>query len=144
MDISLPPDLEEYVRRKVASGVHHDAGEVVREALRVMRDRETGGRAAPDKHEIRRVIEALKPDLLRRGVRSAALFGSVVRGEARPDSDLDILVGLDPAGELDLVDLAGIRNLIADRLGREVDVIDRDGLKPGIRERILAEAEAVF
>jgi predicted nucleotidyltransferase len=42
------------------------------------------------------------------------------------------------------VDLVGIRNLLTDRLGRPVDVVDREALKPQLRDNILAEAETVF
>ena len=63
---------------------------------------------------------------------------------ARPDSDVDVLVDVDPARTLDLFDLVGVKNLLADRLGRAVDVVEREALKPRVRNSVLSEAETVF
>ena len=144
MNVSLTLVLEEYVRRKVATGLYNNASEVVREALRLMVERETGGLPAPKKSEVVATLKALEPELRQRGIASAAVFGSVVRGQARPDSDVDVLVDVDPAVEFDLLDLVGVKNLLTDRLGRTVDVVEREALKPRIRDSILAEAETVF
>jgi len=57
---------------------------------------------------------------------------------------VDVLIAVDPAARFDLFDLVGVKNLISDRLGREVDVVEKESLKPMIRDGILAEAEAVF
>ena len=144
MNVSLPPPLEAYVQRKIASGTYNDASEVVRAALRLMLERETGGRPAPAKAEVAAMLKALERELRHRGIASLALFGSVVRGESRPDSDVDVLIDLDPAKAFDLLDLVGVQNLIADELGRPVDVVERRSLKPAVRESILSEAETVF
>ena len=144
MNVSLTSALEEYVRRKVASGLYNNASEVVRAALRLMVERETGGHPAPKKSELVATLKALEPALRERGVVSAALFGSVARGEARSDSDVDVLIDIDPARSFDLVDLVGVQNLLADRLGRAVDVVERQSLKPRLRESVLAEAETIF
>lgn len=144
MNVSLTPALEAYVRRKVATGLYNNASEVIREALRLMVERETGGRTAPKKSEILATLKALEPELRHRGIASAAVFGSIARGQAGPDSDVDVLVDVDPAAQFDLLDLVAVKNLLADRLGRAVDVVQREALKPRIRDRILAEAEAVF
>lgn len=144
MNVSLTPALEEYVRRKVAIGLYNNASEVVREALRLMVERETGGRPAPKKGEVIATLKALEPELKERGVASAAVFGSVVRGQAWPDSDVDVLIDIDPTAPFDLLDLVGIKTLLTERLGRPVDVVDREALKPQLRDNILAEAEMVF
>jgi putative addiction module CopG family antidote len=144
MNVSLAPALEEYIRRKVATGPYCDASEVIQAALQLMLDRETGNRPAPKKDEIAAALKALEPELRGRGVASVALFGSIVRDEARPDSDVDVLIRLDPAAQFDLIDLVGVRNLLADRLGRAVDVVERESLKPPVRDSILAETETVF
>jgi putative addiction module CopG family antidote len=144
MNVSLTPALEDYVRRKVTTGLYNNASEVIRAALRLMVERETGGHSAPKKSEVVAALKALEPELRKRGIASAAVFGSVVHGQARPDSDVDVLVDIDPDTPFDLLDFVGARNLLADRLGRPVDLVERKALKPGIRDSILAEAETVF
>jgi hypothetical protein len=143
MNVSLTLALEEFVRRKVATGLYNNASEVVREALRLMVERD-GGQPPPKKSQVVATLKALEPELRQRGIASAAVFGSVVRGQARPDSDVDVLVDVDPAVQFDLLDLVGVKNLLSDRLGRAVDVVEREALKPRIRNSILAEAETVF
>jgi predicted nucleotidyltransferase len=90
------------------------------------------------------VTSAFEPELRERGISSAAVFGSVVRGQATPDSDVDVLVDIDPAAAFDLFDLVRVNNLLADRLGRAVDVVEKEALKPRIRDSILAEAGTAF
>jgi uncharacterized protein len=144
MNVSLTTPLEAYVRRKVATGLYRNAGEVIREALRLMLEREAGSHPAPRKSEVFAALKALEAALRERGVMSAAIFGSVAREQARPDSDVDVLIEIDPETKFDLIDLVGVRNLLGDWLGHPVDVIERKSLKPRLRDRILAEAEPVF
>jgi uncharacterized protein len=66
-----------------------------------------------------------------------AVFGSVARGEARPDSDLDLLVDFEPSASL--LDHVGLVQGLEELLGLEVDVVTRNALKPR-DERICAEA----
>ena len=89
-------------------------------------------------------LQGLEEELRRRGVASLALFGSVARGEAGPDSDIDLLIDIAPGYPFSPVDLASLKNLLSDRLGREADVVTREGLDPAIREQVLREAERVF
>jgi predicted nucleotidyltransferase len=74
-------------------------------------------------------------DMLRaRGVRHAALFGSVARGDAGPESDIDILIELEPGVALDIFAYAELKSDIADLFPSRVDVINRDTLKPYLRK----------
>jgi predicted nucleotidyltransferase len=72
---------------------------------------------------------------------------SVARGDDRPDSDIDILVDLDPAIVVTIFDYAGVKDFIADMFDRPVDVVSRESLKPvsGPRQRptrsMLSETE---
>lgn len=72
------------------------------------------------------------------GAHNVRIFGSVARGEAGPDSDVDFLVELDP--ECSLLDHIGLLQDLQDLLGREVDVAMPDGLHWYIRDRVLKEA----
>ena len=93
------------------------------------------------------IIQALKRherDIRADGATSLFLFGSVLRGEAGPESDIDLFIDYDEAGDFSLIELIRLKGKIADYLGREVDLTTRNGLHPVIRNRILAEAERVF
>ena len=72
------------------------------------------------------------------GVRSLDLFGSVARGEASTDSDVDLLVEFNrPIG---LFHFFRVQQRLEEILGARVDLVMRDAVKPQLRERILAEA----
>jgi predicted nucleotidyltransferase len=88
------------------------------------------------------ILRAHEAELHERGVARAALFGSTVRGEATADSDLDILVELDPAAQIDLYGYVGITQYIADLFSMPVDVADRAMLLEPVRRT--AEREAVY
>ena len=72
------------------------------------------------------------------GARNVRVFGSVARGEADADSDVDFLVDLDPGRSL--LDLGGLLMALQEYLGRSVDVITEPGLRDRIRRRVLREA----
>jgi predicted nucleotidyltransferase len=78
-----------------------------------------------------------RADALRaRGAASAYLFGSMIRGDARPDSDLDIFIDVEPDRKFSLVDLVGIELFLKDQLGVEIDVTTRDSLHPRLKASI--------
>jgi predicted nucleotidyltransferase len=87
------------------------------------------------------ILGAHQEELRRRGVRSLALFGSVARDEARPNSDVDVLVEIErPMG---LIGFIGIQEYLEQILGCDVDLGTPESLKPAIRDRVLQEAVRV-
>lgn len=74
----------------------------------------------------------------RHGVRTIRVFGSAARGDAGPDSDLDLLVEMAPGRSL--IDLVAFEQAVEEAIGRRVDVVGEGGLSPYLRDRILAEA----
>ena len=83
-------------------------------------------------------------DLRQRGVVHAALFGSFARNEQRPDSDIDILVDLDPKTVVTIMDYVGVKEFIEELFGGNVDVVSREGLKPLVRPRAIADSIRAF
>jgi predicted nucleotidyltransferase len=77
-------------------------------------------------------------------VRELSLFGSAARGEMRPDSDIDLLVEFLPDAQVDLVDYAALMLDLSRLLGRKVDLVSKNGLKPLIRNSVLEEARLVY
>lgn len=75
------------------------------------------------------------------GARDVQVFGSLARGEAKPDSDLDLLVKLE-AGR-SLLDLIAVKQDLEDLLGCQVDVVTEAAISPYIREQVLKEAVAL-
>lgn len=87
-------------------------------------------------------LRAHEADLRGRGVEHVAVFGSVVRAEERPDSDVDLFVELSPDVADDFFAYAGIAADLEAIVGRDVDVARRDRLRAHVRPS--AEAQAVY
>jgi predicted nucleotidyltransferase len=85
----------------------------------------------------RRILELAA----RHGVRNVRVFGSTARGEAGPQSDIDLLVDVEPGRTL--LDLIGFEQDLEEVLGCSVDVLTDAGLSPYLQERILTEAAAL-
>jgi predicted nucleotidyltransferase len=95
-------------------------------------------------HEIIARLRQNEAALRARGVARAALFGSRARGDARPDSDTDIMIEIDPAAPVGVYEYVGIKDFIASLFDGRVDVIDREGLKPFLRPAVTSEAIYAF
>ena len=72
------------------------------------------------------------------GARNLRVFGSFARGEATPESDLDILINLEPGRTL--LDLIAVKQDLEDLLGCAVDVVTEDAVSPHIRDQVLKDA----
>ncbi len=90
--------------------------------------------------KLREIAPAIKAE----GVTKLALFGSRARGDARPDSDLDVLVDTTSRGASPPFDLFKVSHLIEDATGLRVQISMRDLLKPRIAERIADDLIEVF
>lgn len=90
------------------------------------------------------ILRRHREDLRSHGIIHAALFGSVARGEAGPKSDLDILIELDPDLELDIFAYAGLKRYVAELFKGRVDVVNKEALKPHLRQPISADAVYAF
>lgn len=92
------------------------------------------------------VVERLRssePQIRSLGARRLALFGSFVREQAKPESDVDLLVEFQP-GEKTYDHFLALAELLESVLGRPVELVTTEGLSPFIGPRILAEAEDVL
>jgi len=92
--------------------------------------------------DTRTMLQVRRNDILsvaaRYGARNVRVFGSVARGDARPDSDVDILVDMEPGRSL--FDVGGLLSELQTLLGVDVDVVTEKGLRPRIRAEVLREA----
>ena len=75
-------------------------------------------------------LKEAEPALRARGIRRAAVFGSVARGDNNPGSDIDILVEFEPGAEGTIYEYIRVKEFVASLFTGPVDVIDRDALKP--------------
>jgi predicted nucleotidyltransferase len=89
---------------------------------------------------IRKHADAIRAE----GATALYLFGSAARDEAGAESDIDVFVEFPPEGRFSLLNMSGIRLIIMDEIGREVDITTRNSLHPRLKDRILAEAVRVL
>ncbi len=87
------------------------------------------------KHDVLAILAEHREELeATHKVKSLALFGSVARDEAGPDSDVDLLVEFN--GPVGLLDLVGLQQRLEGLMGRPVDLVTREGLKRQLRDRV--------
>lgn len=92
-----------------------------------------------------RTLQKARPELERRGVLHLAVFGSVARMEDKPESDIDIVVDIDPDRRFDILDLAGIGGFVESLIGVPVDIVRRHaGMKPELAEHLAEDQIYAF
>ena len=89
------------------------------------------------RRDIEEIKQKISPILKRYGIKKAGLFGSVARGGMKEDSDIDMLVEIE--NPISLLDFIKIKLEIEKTLGREVDLVEYDTIKPLLKKRILNE-----
>jgi predicted nucleotidyltransferase len=94
--------------------------------------------------EIVRKIRTEEVELRSRGIVHLAVFGSVARGDDRPDSDVDIAVEIESGRSFSLVRMEDTRLLLEDRLGRPVDLGEAESFRPQVRAAFEREHVSVF
>lgn len=92
---------------------------------------------------IKNVLKKEKSSLSVLGVNRIGVFGSFIRGDAGPDSDIDILLDVADDSSLTLFSLADIQIRLSEKLNRKVDLVIKRDLKPNIGKQILSEVEYV-
>jgi len=90
--------------------------------------------------EVIKKLVLFKDELKQFSVKDFYLFGSYAREEADEQSDLDILVEFEEGAEVGLFEFARLRRQLCELLGREVDLVTRDAIRPEMKNQILREA----
>jgi len=89
--------------------------------------------------EIKKILKKHKKELKEKyGIKEIGIFGSYLRGEAKEESDLDILVEFKPDAKISLLDFVEL-NYLSDLLGVKIDLVEKSALKPRIGKQILSE-----
>jgi hypothetical protein len=99
---------------------------------------------AMDGQEIIARLRENERELRSRGVTHAAVFGSRARGDAKPDSDTDIMIEIDPEAPVGVYEYVRIKEYIASLFDGRVDVVEREALKPYVRPAATADAIYAF
>ena len=87
--------------------------------------------------KLEEIKQIIRPILRKWGVNKASLFGSYVRGQAKENSDVDVLVELDD--ELSILDFSELKQEIEDAIDKKVDLVEFCTIKPLLKDRILKE-----
>ena len=109
----------------------YDEGDVASDILREYFEREMGvdfDRDPPSKSHVIKTVLELKPRINDLGVVSISLFGSILHGNAKPESDIDFIVDPATTDPYDLDQIGNVRSLLEDRFDRAVDVVTRGAI----------------
>jgi uncharacterized protein len=105
---------------------------------------ETSATTPGERERVLRVLRGHEPELRQRGLTHLALFGSTARGDLGPASDVDLLIEVDPTRRFGLFAFLDLKNDLAGSLGRPVDLVFADAMRPRLRAAVLRDAVGVF
>ena len=129
LSIRVPEDVRNRVKAIAAA-----RGEKLQDLVGSLIERflAEADRHPPQLTDVLRSLREHESDLRAKGVVALWVFGSVARGDARPDSDIDLLIDFAPETKPSLLTLSGLRLDLTDALGRPVDLGERRALKPRV------------
>ena len=140
MNISLPAELEKEVERAVKKGNYASKSEFIRDLLRIR----MGERSNSERITIDEIRKKAVPILKKCGVIKAAVFGSVARGEDTPESDIDMLVQLDPDRKMGLMGFVGLEQELESALRKKVDLGTYNSVNKLLKDRIMKEKISIL
>ncbi len=94
--------------------------------------------------QLRRSADAISAVCRQYHVRELSVFGSIARGEAGPRSDVDLLVAFESNAPVTLFTLFDLQSELSRVIGRHVDLVPKDGLKPALRSDVLRDARVLY
>jgi predicted nucleotidyltransferase len=89
-------------------------------------------------------LRAHEAELRQAGVRRLSLFGSVARGDAAEDSDIDLAAEFDPVAEMDLIRLVALERRLGETLGRQVEILPEPVENPHLRANVERDRRVAF
>jgi predicted nucleotidyltransferase len=141
LSVRVPAELRSRVKQ-LAAKRQTSVQDLVQQAIeRYLRDQD---RAPPDLGKALVLLRQHAPELRKRGVEHLYVFGSLVRGEAGPDSDIDLAIDVAPDADFSLLDLIHVQRQAQDLLGWPTDLVERKMLKRLVRPEVEREATQVF
>ena len=89
-------------------------------------------------------LDAVERICRKHKVRELSVFGSALRPDFKAQSDIDLLVSFEPEAQVGLIAFLGFQRELSELLGRKVDLVPKGGLRPLIRDQILAQAQVLY
>ena len=89
-------------------------------------------------------MEAVRNVPHRDDIKTVALFGSYINGNAREESDIDVLIDFEPSAVIGLFEFVEIQQYLADALGKTIDLLTPESLSKYFRDEVLRQAEPVY
>ncbi len=141
LSVRVPAELRSRVKQ-LAAKRQSSVQDLVRQAIESYLG--LHDRPPPDLGKTIAILRQHAPELKKRGVEHLYVFGSLVRGEAGPDSDIDLAIDVAPGADFSLLDLVRIKLEAEDLLDRPIDLVERKMLKRFVRPEVEREATRIF